>query len=48
MDTTNIIFRWKAHFRGQVNKTKAGPRPNARGHGRGRKAGCWFVGGDDL
>jgi len=23
MDTTNIIFHWIAHFRGQVNNTEA-------------------------
>jgi len=33
MDTDNIILHW-IHFRGQVNKTEARPRPDARGRGQ--------------
>jgi len=31
LDTTNIVLHWIAHFRDQVNKTEARPRPNDQG-----------------
>jgi len=34
IDTANIILYCIAHYRGQVNKTEARSRPNARGRGQ--------------
>jgi len=34
MDTTNIIFHWIVHFRGQVTETETRPRPNAQVQGQ--------------